>query len=87
MCLGIPGKVIEITNSEEYIGLVDVGGIVREINLNCVANSHTDSLINCWVLIHVGFAMCVIDEQQAKKTLEILDEMQTKESRADDDHR
>ncbi|MBY6196422.1 HypC/HybG/HupF family hydrogenase formation chaperone [Vibrio hangzhouensis] len=86
MCLGLPGKVIEITNSEEYLGLVDVGGVVREVNLNCVAHRHPESLINCWVLIHVGFAMCLIDEQQARKTLEILDEMQATESRADDDH-
>lgn len=87
MCLGIPGKVIEITNTEEHLGMVDVGGILREVNLNCVVQGQPESLVNRWVLIHVGFALCLIDEREARKTLEILDEMENAESRADDNHR
>ena len=77
MCLGIPGKIVEITDEENLMGLVDVGGVQRETNLSCVINppEPLNKLLGKWVLVHVGFAMSVIDEEEAIKTLSILKEM------------
>ncbi len=76
MCLGVPGKVVAITNAQDQLGLVDISGIQREVNLACVVSGAIEELIDRWVLIHVGFAMCVIDEGQARKTLATLHQMQ-----------
>ncbi|PWI33968.1 hypothetical protein DI392_07150 [Vibrio albus] len=76
MCLGIPGKVIEITDADGLMGTVDIGGVRREINLACVTETRPEALLNRWVLIHVGFALCVIDEEQARATLDTLEAMQ-----------
>lgn len=77
MCLGIPAKIVKITNSAELLGIAEVGGILREVNLSCITDKEPESLLNNWVLIHVGFALCRLDEQQARETLESLSEMQS----------
>ena len=77
MCLGIPGKIVSITNTEKQLGMVDVGGIQREVNLSCIAEDNVplDRYINEWVLVHVGFAMSKIDEAEAQATLKVLEEL------------
>jgi len=77
MCLGIPGKIVEITNPTHKLALVDVAGVKREINVTCVVNEEhpLESCIGDWVLVHVGFAMSRIDEQEAAATLEVLNEL------------
>ena len=77
MCLGIPGKVVEITNTEHKLGMVDVSGVLREVNLTCVCSDQRpiDSCVGEWVLIHVGFAMSLIDEAEAEATLKVLEEL------------
>lgn len=75
MCLGIPGQVIEIIDREEKRGMVNVGGVRREVNLTCVADLPLDQLVGQWVLVHVGFAMSRIDEAEAARTLDLLREM------------
>jgi hydrogenase expression/formation protein HypC len=74
MCLGIPGKVVEITDRQRKLGLVDVSGVQRQVNLACiVSEDHTiDHCVGDWVLVHVGFAMSRIDEKEAAATLELL---------------
>jgi hydrogenase expression/formation protein HypC len=74
MCLGIPGRVVEITDAGNKLGLVDVCGVRRQINLACVINeTHcVESCVGDWVLVHVGFAMSRIDEHEAQLTLELL---------------
>jgi hydrogenase expression/formation protein HypC len=74
MCLGIPGRVVAITDAGNKLGMVDVCGVRRQINLACVINeAHTvESCIGDWVLVHVGFAMSRINEQEAQLTLELL---------------
>ena len=84
MCLGIPGLVVEITDAKAMLGTVDVCGIKREVNLACVAEAEPEALVGKWVLLHVGFAMSVIDESEAQKTLEALAEMQAIEHEMDD---
>jgi len=77
MCLGIPGQIVEITDAENLLAKVDVSGIKREINIACVVNEQhpIESCIGDWVLVHVGFAMSRIDEEEAERTLQILTEL------------
>jgi len=77
MCLGIPGRIIEIVDEEDRIALADFGGVRRKVNVICVLadGGRTQDLLGAWVLVHVGFAMSVIDEREAAKTLAILSEL------------
>jgi hydrogenase expression/formation protein HypC len=77
MCLGIPGQIIEITDPQNLLAKVDVSGIQRQVNIACIiADDHpVESCIGDWVLVHVGFAMSRIDEDEARKTLALLSEL------------
>ncbi len=77
MCLGIPGKVTKIVDAERSLAIVDVSGVARETNMICVAEEGKplEDLIGSWVLLHVGFAMSIIDEAEAQKTLEVLEQL------------
>ena len=74
MCLGIPGRIIEITSSVNKLATVEVMGVQREINIACIVNDEHPlaSCVGDWVLVHVGFAMSRIDEKEAQLTLEVL---------------
>ncbi|WP_420556022.1 HypC/HybG/HupF family hydrogenase formation chaperone [Roseovarius sp.] len=72
MCLGIPGQIVEITDANRLIALADISGVRREVSVACVATPELGDLIGEWALIHVGFAMSVIDADEAEKTLEAL---------------
>ena len=75
MCLGIPGRVIKITDATNNLALADFNGVKRVINLACVVDpTHTiEDCVGDWVLVHVGFAMSRIDEREAAETLRVLD--------------
>lgn len=77
MCLGIPGQIVAISDPENELGIVDVSGVRREINLICVIDDDhpIDSCVGDWVLVCVGFAMSRIDEAEAAATLQILKEL------------
>jgi len=77
MCLGIPGRVVAITDVGSKLGMVDVCGVRRQINLACVVDEHhsLESCVGDWVLVHVGFAMSRINEQEAALTLELLEQL------------
>lgn len=71
MCLGIPGKVIEVRRFDGLDiveGRVDFGGVVRDVNLSFTPEVEQGQ----YVLVHVGFAISVIDEEEAAATLEYL---------------
>ena len=68
MCLGIPGRVIEI---QKNVAKVDVGGLSREISIDLCP----DVSIGEYVLIHTGFAIQRVDEKEAEETLEFLMKM------------
>ena len=73
MCLGIPGRVVKLL--EEYDGqlaLVDVQGAQRKVNLGIL---ETPPNLGDWILIHMGFAMEVIDESRAEQALTGLETM------------
>lgn len=72
MCLGIPGRITEITDASRQMAMADVSGVRREVSLAPVATGPLEALVGSWVLIHVGFAMAVIDEHEAQETLEAL---------------
>ena len=75
MCLGIPGQVVEIVDETCSLAKVDVSGIKRNVNVSLVASEGV--IPGDWVLIHVGFAMSKIDEQEARETLQLLQQMGT----------
>lgn len=77
MCLGIPGRILSIDDAARKLATVDVGGVRRQINIACIIDeSHpVEACVGDWVLVHVGFAMSRIDEEQAALTLQILAEL------------
>jgi hydrogenase expression/formation protein HypC len=72
MCLGIPGRIVAVTNPERMMAMAEVSGVRREVSIACIAQGPLEDLVGQWALIHVGFAMAVIDEDEAAKTLEAL---------------
>lgn len=72
MCLGIPGQIVEVTDAEKMMAMADVSGVRREVNVACIATGAIEDVVGKWALIHVGFAMSEIDEEEAAKTLEAL---------------
>ncbi|PIE06846.1 MAG: HypC/HybG/HupF family hydrogenase formation chaperone [Rhodobacterales bacterium] len=75
MCLGIPGQIVEITDESRMMALADVSGVRREVNVAPVLEGDIADLVGKWVLIHVGFAMSLIDEAEAAATLDALREL------------
>jgi len=73
MCLGIPGKIVEIVDADKFIAKVDVSGVKRNINVSLL--SPKEARVGNWVLIHVGFALSQIDEKEAHETLRLLQGM------------
>jgi len=72
MCLGVPGKIIEIyENNGMTMGKVDFGGVVRETCLDFVP----EAKIGDYTVIHVGFAISLLEENEAQKTLAMLREI------------
>ncbi|MEQ9145888.1 MAG: HypC/HybG/HupF family hydrogenase formation chaperone [Parvibaculaceae bacterium] len=73
MCLAIPGKVLSISGDGPLTrtGLVDFGGVRREINLSVVPEARPGD----YVLAHVGLAISVIDEEEAERVFSYLDEI------------
>ena len=73
MCLGIPGRVIAIRHDVGLpVGVVDFGGVRREVCLAYVAN---EVAAGDYVIVHVGFAISKVDETEAKRTFDVLREM------------
>ncbi len=70
MCLGIPGKIIEIVDAPRFIAKADVSGVKRNINVGLLTSE--ESQVGNWVLIHVGFALSRIDEKEAAETFAFL---------------
>src|SRR5215218_1278487 len=71
MCLGIPGEVVELMDDRPDLAKVDVSGVRRAINIGLLENEKLEP--GDWVLIHVGFALSNIDEEEAKAALDFLE--------------
>ena len=73
MCLGIPGQIVELLHEHEHLAKVDVSGVGRTINIGLLEDEQL--VPGDWVLIHVGFAMSKIDEEEARLALASLQMM------------
>jgi hydrogenase expression/formation protein HypC len=75
MCLAIPGQVIELVDEQNRLAKVDVAGVRRNVNIGLLDADGNGARPGDWVLIHVGFAMSKVDEQEAQATLSLLQKM------------
>ena len=71
MCLAIPGQIVQVVDEVNRLAKVEVAGVHRNVNIGLFDDAGPGD----WVLIHVGFAISVIDEDEARATLELLEEM------------
>ncbi|MEO8635529.1 MAG: HypC/HybG/HupF family hydrogenase formation chaperone [Gemmatimonadales bacterium] len=73
MCLGIPGRILDISDDRGLLmGTVDFGGVRREV---CLAYVAPEVSVGDYVVVHVGFAITRVDEAEARRTFEVLKEM------------
>jgi len=75
MCLAIPGQVIEIVDDHNRLAKVDVAGVRRNVNVSLLDADGDSARPGDWVLIHVGFALSKVDEEEAMATLQLLEQM------------
>jgi hydrogenase expression/formation protein HypC len=75
MCLAIPGLVVELVDEANQIARVDIVGVRRNINVSLLADDGIGAQPGDWVLIHVGFALSKVDEEEAHATLALLERM------------
>ena len=68
VCLAIPGQIVEVVDDANRLAKVDVAGVKRTINIGLLDEGGTGVGPGDWVLIHVGFAMSQVDEQEALAT-------------------
>ncbi|NDL62251.1 hydrogenase maturation factor HybG [Acerihabitans arboris] len=76
MCIGIPGKIVAVGADIHQPARIEVCGVQRAVNIALVCEGEPAALVGQWVLVHVGFAMSLLDEQEARETLEALRSMQ-----------
>ncbi len=75
MCLAIPGQLVEMVDAGNQLATVDVMGVRRTVNVSLLADEDGGVAPGDWVLIHVGFALSKVDEDEAHATLRLLLEM------------
>jgi hydrogenase expression/formation protein HypC len=76
MCLAVPGKIVSIYNHEDPLlrtGRVSFGGLIKEVSLAYVPDAKVDD----YALVHVGFALSILDPQAAEQTLNDLHQIQS----------
>jgi hydrogenase expression/formation protein HypC len=71
VCLAIPGQILEVVDESNRLARVDVVGVQRNVNIGLLDDVGPGD----WVLIHVGFAISQIDEEEARATRELLEQM------------
>jgi hydrogenase expression/formation protein HypC len=75
MCLAIPGRVLEVVDEDNRLARVEVAGVQRNVNIGLLDSNGDAARPGDWVLIHVGFAMSKVDEDEAHATLRLLQQM------------
>lgn len=73
MCLGVPGRITEFLDPARHLAKAEVSGVRRAINVGLLVPDGLE--VGDWVLIHVGFALSKIDEGEAKRTTEFLEQL------------
>jgi hydrogenase expression/formation protein HypC len=71
VCLAVPGQIVEVVDEGNYLAKVDVAGVQRNVNVGLLDGVGPGD----WVLIHVGFAISQVDEEEALATRRLLEEM------------
>ena len=71
MCLGIPAQIVDLVDSEAGIAKAEISGVRREISIALCPEAG----VGDWVLVHVGFALATMDEEQARETIALLEQM------------
>lgn len=75
MCLAIPGQIVEIVDESNRLARVSIAGVLRTVNIGLLDGPDGGVGPGDWVLIHVGFAMSRVDEDEAAATLALLEQM------------
>jgi hydrogenase expression/formation protein HypC len=75
MCLGIPGRIVEIIDEDLLLAKAEVSGVRRNINIGLVHHEGEQVEVGDWVLIHVGFAMSRLNETEAQAQLQALEDI------------
>jgi hydrogenase expression/formation protein HypC len=76
MCLAIPGQIVEVVDEPNRLAAVDVAGVVRNVNIGLLDDGGDGGARpGDWVLIHVGFALSKVDEEEALATRKLLEGM------------
>lgn len=73
MCLGVPGRIVEFLDATHHLAKADISGVRRAINVGLLVPDGLE--IGDWVLIHVGFGLSKIDEEEARRTTEFLQQL------------
>ena len=71
MCLAVPGQILEVVDEANHLAQVDVAGVRRNVNVGLLDGVGPGD----WVLIHVGFAISQVDEEEASATRRLLEQM------------
>ena len=71
MCLGIPAQIVELVDADAGIAKAEISGVRRNVSVALCPEAR----VNDWVLVHVGFALARIDEEQARETIALLERM------------
>ena len=75
MCLAIPGQVIELVDDHNRLAKVEIAGVRRTVNVSLLDEDGDSAKPGDWVLIHVGFALSKVDEEEAQAMLRLLEQM------------
>jgi hydrogenase expression/formation protein HypC len=75
VCLAIPGQILEVVDESNRLARVDVAGVKRNVNIGLLDSDEQGAQPGDWVLIHVGFAISKVDEQEAEATRRLLEGM------------
>jgi hydrogenase expression/formation protein HypC len=75
MCLAVPGQIVEVVDEANRLAKVDVAGVQRNVNIGLLDADGTSAGPGDWVLIHVGFAISQVDEEEALATRRLLQQM------------
>jgi hydrogenase expression/formation protein HypC len=71
VCLAIPGQILEVVDESHRLARVDIAGVQRNVNIGLLDDVGPGD----WVLIHVGFALSQVDEEEARATRDLLERM------------
>jgi hydrogenase expression/formation protein HypC len=70
MCLAVPGKIVSVEGDDPILraGKVNFGGVIKQVNLSYVP----EAKVNDYVIVHVGFALSIVDEEEAEQVFKYL---------------